>query len=52
MGLLIMAMLALVSIIPALRLPNYIPGEIPAEPENAPAPSAEQSAQTASRKTA
>lgn len=30
-GLLIMAGLALLSIIPAGRLPNYIPGEIPAE---------------------
>jgi hypothetical protein len=31
-GLLIMAALALVSIIPAGRLPNYRPGEIPADP--------------------
>ena len=32
-GLLIMSGLALLSIIPAGRLPNYIPGEIPAEEE-------------------
>ena len=31
-GLLIMAALALITIIPAGRLPNYVPGEIPAEP--------------------
>jgi hypothetical protein len=30
-GLLIMAGLALVTIIPAGRLPNYIPGEIPSD---------------------
>lgn len=32
MGLLIMAGLALLTIIPAGRLPNYLPGEVPAEP--------------------
>jgi len=32
MGLLVMALLALLSIVPATRLPNYRPGEIPAEP--------------------
>src|SRR5262249_11725831 len=31
-GLLIMAGLALVTIIPAGRLPNYVPGEVPADP--------------------
>ena len=31
-GLLIMAGLALLTIFPAGRLPNYLPGEIPAEP--------------------
>jgi hypothetical protein len=32
MGLLIMALLALVSILPARRLPSYRPGELPADP--------------------
>jgi hypothetical protein len=32
LGLLIMAGLALITIIPAGRLPNYRPGELPADP--------------------
>ena len=31
-GLLLMAALALITIIPASQLPNYVPGEIPADP--------------------
>jgi hypothetical protein len=32
MGLLIMAMVSMLAIFPASRLPNYLPGELPAEP--------------------
>jgi hypothetical protein len=33
LGLLIMAALAFITIIPAGRLPNYVPGELPSDPE-------------------
>jgi hypothetical protein len=48
-GLLIMAGLALIAIIPAGRLPNYIPGEVPSDQPQRTKPGEERHASASSR---